>query len=59
MSADIAATLAKLPATPGITYRGLSGAPATSAITSSQVMPTSADPRVATENSRRNASSPS
>lgn len=50
MSADIAATLAKLPATPGITYRGLSGAPATSAITLTQVLPTSADPRVATEN---------
>ena len=50
MPADIAETLAKLPAAPGITYRGLSGAPATSAITLSQVMPTSADPRVATEN---------
>ncbi|MUL49066.1 hypothetical protein FZI85_19760 [Mycobacterium sp. CBMA293] len=50
MPADIAETLAKLPATPGITYRGMSGAPARSAITLPHVLPTSADPRVATEN---------
>lgn len=50
MSADIAETLAKLPATPGITYRGMSGTPVTSAITLTHVLPTSADPRVATEN---------
>lgn len=50
MPADIAETLAKLPATPGITYRGMSGEPPTYAVTLSRVLPTSVDPRVATEN---------
>jgi hypothetical protein len=38
-----------LPATPGVTYRGTSGA-GMSAITLQAVLPTSADPRVASEN---------
>ncbi|WP_166902401.1 hypothetical protein [Mycobacterium sp. DL440] len=50
MTGDIAETLAKLPAAPGITYRGMSGMPATSAFTLATVMPTSRDPRIATEN---------
>lgn len=50
MAPDIADTLANLPATPSITYRGMSGEPATSAFTLAAVLPTSLDPRVATEN---------
>ncbi|CAN5208312.1 hypothetical protein BH09ACT8_BH09ACT8_28930 [soil metagenome] len=38
-----------LPATPGVTFRGTSGA-GMSAITLQAVLPTSADPRVASEN---------
>jgi hypothetical protein len=50
MATDIVDTLLKLPATPGITYRGMSGSPAISSFTLSQVLPTSRDPRIATEN---------
>ncbi|MGV9799586.1 hypothetical protein ACWDTP_16195 [Mycobacterium sp. NPDC003449] len=50
MAADIADTLANLPAAPGITFRGMSGVPAPSAFTLATVLPTSMDPRVATEN---------
>jgi hypothetical protein len=47
---DIVDTLLKLPATSAITYRGMSGPPANSAFTLSRVLPTSTDPRIATEN---------
>jgi hypothetical protein len=50
VATDIVDALLKLPATPGITYRGMSGPPATSAFTLSRVLPTSTDPRIATEN---------
>jgi hypothetical protein len=49
MTTDLVSTLETLPATPGITYRGISQPP-TTAFTLSKVLPTSADPRVATEN---------
>ncbi len=39
-----------LPATPSITYRGTSGAALNGAITIQGVLPTSVDPRVASEN---------
>ena len=42
--------IATLPATPGITYRGMSGPPPRESFTVSAVLPTSADPRIATEN---------
>lgn len=42
--------IAQLPATPGITYRGMSGPPPEASFTVSAVLPTSADPRIATEN---------
>jgi hypothetical protein len=50
VATDIVGNLLKLPATPGITYRGMSGTPATSAFTLSRVLPTSTDPRIATDN---------
>src|ERR1700722_15915513 len=50
VATDIVDTLLKLPATSGITYRGMSGSPAKSAFTLSSVLPTSTDPRIATEN---------
>jgi hypothetical protein len=43
-------TLSRLPASPGITYRGISGPANHTGTTVSAVMPTSADPRVASEN---------
>jgi hypothetical protein len=50
MTDDLVDTLSRLPASPGITYRGWSGPVSRSAMTVSAVMPTSADPRVASEN---------
>jgi hypothetical protein len=50
VATDLVDTLSKLPATSAITYRGMSGSPATSAFTLSRVLPTSTDPRIATEN---------
>lgn len=50
MTSNLVETLSRLPATPGITYRGWSGPAPHSAMTVSAVMPTSADPRVASEN---------
>jgi hypothetical protein len=43
-------TLTRLPASPGITYRGMSGSAPHNAMTVSALMPTSADPRIASEN---------
>ncbi|MFV8160761.1 hypothetical protein ACNQVK_01160 [Mycobacterium sp. 134] len=42
--------IAQLPATPGITYRGMTGLPPQESFTVSAVLPTSADPRIASEN---------
>ena len=50
MPADLIDTLSRLPATAAITYRGMSGPPATRAFTLTNMLPTSADPRVASEN---------
>jgi hypothetical protein len=50
MATSIVETLLKLPPSPGITYRGMSGAPPTTSFTLASVLPTSLDPRVATEN---------
>lgn len=50
MTSNLVDTLSRLPATPGITYRGWSGPAPHTAMTVSAVMPTSADPRVASEN---------
>jgi hypothetical protein len=50
VTSNLVDTLSRLPASPGITYRGLSGPAAHSSLTVSAVMPTSADPRVASEN---------
>jgi hypothetical protein len=50
VTSNLVDTLSRLPATPGITYRGWSGPAPHTAMTVSAVMPTSADPRVASEN---------
>jgi hypothetical protein len=50
MATEIVETLLKLPPSPGITYRGMSGAPPTASFTLARILPTSLDPRVATEN---------
>jgi len=50
MTSNLIDTLSRLPANPGITYRGISGPAPHTAMTVSAVMPTSADPRVASEN---------
>jgi len=50
VTSNLVETLSRLPASPGITYRGWSGPAPHSAMTVSAVMPTSADPRVASEN---------
>jgi hypothetical protein len=50
VTSNLVDTLSRLPAHPGITYRGMSGSAPHSAITVSALMPTSADPRVASEN---------
>lgn len=50
MTRNLVDDLSRLPASPGITYRGMSGPPPTSAITVAFVLPTSANPRVASEN---------
>lgn len=50
MTSNVVDALSRLPATPGITYRGMSGPAPHTATTVSAVMPTSADPRVASEN---------
>jgi hypothetical protein len=50
VTSNLVDTLSRLPASPGITYRGLSGPAPQTATTVAAVMPTSADPRVASEN---------
>jgi hypothetical protein len=50
VNSNLVDTLSRLPANPGITYRGMSGPAPHTAMTVSAVMPTSADPRVASEN---------
>jgi hypothetical protein len=50
VTSDLVETLSRLPASPGITYRGWAGPAPHNAMTVSAVMPTSADPRVASEN---------
>ncbi|WP_234818097.1 SseB family protein [Mycolicibacterium sphagni] len=50
MADDILTTLSKLPATPAITFRGMTGAKPNASFTLSGIMPTSMDPRVASEN---------
>ncbi len=50
MTSNLVDTLSRMPASPGITYRGTSGPAPHTATTVSAVMPTSADPRVASEN---------
>jgi hypothetical protein len=47
---DIVTTLSKLPATPAITYRGAAGPDPSATITLAEVMSTSLDPRIASEN---------
>lgn len=50
MTEDILTTLSKLPAMPAITYRGMSGVKPTASFALKAIMPTSMDPRVASEN---------
>jgi hypothetical protein len=50
VTSSLVETLSRLPASPGITYRGWSGPEPRTALTVSVVMPTSADPRFASEN---------
>jgi hypothetical protein len=47
---DIVTTLSKLPAAPAITYRGMAGPRPNTSFTLNGIMPTSMDPRVASEN---------
>ena len=49
MSSSLVDTLSRLPASSGITCRGMSGPAPQNAITVSTVMPNSADPRIASE----------
>lgn len=42
--------IAQLPTTPGITYRGMSGPPPIGSFAVPTVLPTSTDPRIASEN---------
>lgn len=50
MAEDIVTTLAKLPAMQAITYRGMAGPKPNASFTLSGILPTSMDPRVASEN---------
>ncbi|MEH3140743.1 MAG: hypothetical protein PGN37_11290 [Mycobacterium kyogaense] len=50
MTDDLVDQISRLPAIPGITYRGMIGAPPRYAITLSGLLPTSVNPRVASEN---------
>lgn len=50
MSADLVEQISRLPALAGITYRGMAGMPPRSALTVPGLLPTSVNPRVATEN---------
>lgn len=50
MPNTLADTIAELPTTPGITYRGMSGPPPNAAFTLAAILPTSANPRIASEN---------
>ena len=50
MAEDILTTLSKLPAMPAITYRGMAGPRPNASFTLSGILPTSMDPRVASEN---------
>src|ERR1700712_2268159 len=50
MTQSLLEAILALPATPGVTYRGTSGVGMTAVITLQAILPTSADPRVASEN---------
>ncbi|WP_328352491.1 hypothetical protein OG976_19865 [Mycobacterium sp. NBC_00419] len=50
MTDDIVTTISRLPAMPAITYRGMAGPKPVRAFTLSEILPTSMDPRVASEN---------
>lgn len=50
MSDTLTAAIAALPATPGISFRGMTGPPPARSFVVSAVLPTSADPRIASEN---------
>lgn len=50
MPSSLEEAISQLPATPTITYRGMSGPPPRAAFTLTTILPTSADPRIATEN---------
>lgn len=50
MAEDILTSLSKLPALPAITYRGMAGPRPNGSFTLSGILPTSMDPRVASEN---------
>lgn len=50
MADDILTSLSALPAMPAITYRGMAGPKPISSFTLSGILPTSMDPRVASEN---------
>jgi len=50
MPDTLADAIAQLPTTPGITYRGMSGPPPNGSFAVSAVLPTSTDPRIASEN---------
>ena len=50
MTNSVVDTISQLPATPSVVYRGMSGAPPASSFTVAALLPTSADPRVASEN---------
>lgn len=50
MTSSVVDTISRLPATPAITYRGMSGIPPHAAFTLTSLLPTSVDPRIASEN---------
>lgn len=50
MTNSVVDTIARLPATPAITYRGMTGVPPNAAFTLTALLPTSVDPRIASEN---------
>jgi hypothetical protein len=50
MTNSVVDTISRLPATPAIAYRGMSGVPPTAAFTLTALLPASADPRIASEN---------
>lgn len=50
MPDSLVESIASLPATPSVVYRGMSGTPPQSAFTVNSLLPASADPRIASEN---------